>query len=228
MTYNNRFTTSATGEIVAWDVETCPLPDHLLTDVHRERLEKEIAIIKERQPDLDEAAARRLAMSTHPFLGWICCISAVAGTLKDGCREPVSFHAPSIDEEKALLERFWEAIGRFPGKSTWVTFNGKKFDVPFLLTRSAHYGVSPSRFDLADTYPYNHRPHADLCGAWPCYYTLHDLCGLLGVSSSKNGLDGSMVAGAVDDGRIDEVVDYCEADVVATWTCYRTLQPFLK
>lgn len=228
MSYSTRYSITSTGSVVAWDAETCPMPEHLYTDAHRARLEKETSIIRDRRQDLDDEAARRLAQSTHPFLGWICCVSAVAGSLENGCRKPISFKAASIDGEKALLQAFWDAIGQFPGKPVWVTFNGKRFDVPFLLARSAANGVAPSRFDIADTYPYKHRPHADLYGAWPCCYTLHDLCALLGVTSSKNGFDGSMVAAAVSDGRIDEVVQYCEADVVAAWTCYRSLQPYLS
>ncbi len=219
---------STTRPIIAWDIETCPLPDEMLTDVHRERIDKEVSTLLQHQPDLDEDATRRLAMSTHLCLGWICCISAVAGTLDGGHRDPISLTASSIDEEKALLEAFWDKVGRFPGSPLWVTFNGKRFDVPFVLARSAHYGVTPSRFDLANTYPYTHTPHADLYSAWPCCYTLEDMCTLLNVTSSKDGFDGSMVANAVASGRIEDVARYCEADVVATWDCYLQVYPFLS
>jgi hypothetical protein len=221
------YRSNSTGDrsVVAWDIETCPIPEDLYTEAHYDRLEKEVAKLRDRRPDLGEEAARRQAKSTHPFLAWICCISAVAGTLGDGPRTPISFKAATLAEEKALLEAFWDTVGRFPGKPIWVTFNGKRFDVPFLLIRSAANGVALTRTDIADTYPFNHTPHADLCCTWSYCYTLDDLCALLGVESPKNGFDGSKVAAAVADGRIDEVVKYCEADVTATWACYARVQP---
>lgn len=214
--------------IVAWDIETAPLPLDQLTDAQRARMEKEVATLMQRQPDIEEEEARRLVRSTHPFLGFICCISAVAGTLGEGHRVPVSFCASSVDEEKALLEKFWAVVARFKCRPIWVTFNGKRFDVPWLLARSARHGIAPTRSDLTDTYPYKSVPHADLFGAFPYAYALEDMCIHLNIPSSKNGFDGSMVEGAVAEGRLEEVASYCEADVIATWMCYNHLHRYLN
>ena len=219
---------TATQTTVAWDIETCPLPEDHLTDVHHERSEKEILMLRQRQPELAEDEVRRMVKSTHPFVGRICCISAVAGTLEAGHRSPRSFVAAELDDEPVMLEMFWDAVAQFSGRLTWVTFNGKRFDVPYLLARSAHYGIAPTRRDLVNTYPYKHRPHADLYGVWPCCFTLHDLCQLLDVETSKNGFGGKQVAQAINEGRIDDVVRYCERDVVATWNCYKKLRAFLN
>lgn len=215
--------------IVAWDVETVPLPESDLTAVHQERVEKETRNILEYRSDLNDVEAQRLAQSTHALTGRICCISAVAGTLSEGHREPVSFTAPTLEDEAEMLAQFWSRISGFNCKPVWVTFNGKKFDVPFLLARSAHYGIETSRSDLIDTYPYSFDPHADLYNAFqPNRYTLEDMCTLLGVESSKSDLDGSQVADAVADGRIDEVAAYCESDVVATWLCFAKMHSYLS
>lgn len=75
------------------------------------------------------------------MLGWICCISAVAGNLDDGHREPHSWVAASKskEEEAGLLRSFWEDIQQLSGHAgqvQWITRKGTRFDVPFLSTRS--------------------------------------------------------------------------------------------
>jgi len=215
--------------IVAWDIETVPLPEQQLVPTHHDRIEKETRILLDRQSHLDDGEAQRMAQSTHSLTGRICCISAVAGTLGGGHRDPVSFTAPALEDEPAMLERFWQKISGFNCKPIWVTFNGKKFDVPFLLARSACHGIARTRGDLIDTYPYSFEPHADLYGAFqPCRYTLEDMCTLLGVEPSKAEFDGSRVAEAVADGRINEVAEYCERDVEATWRCYARMHSYLS
>lgn len=215
-------------KVVAWDIETCPHPAETLTDAQRARYETELERKLEQKPHLSEAEAARLARSVHPFLGWVCCISAVSGTLGGGPNEPVSWTAASPSEEKDLLASFWQAVSGFPKNTLWVTFNGKRFDVPFVEARSAAWGLHPTRPDLRNTYPYSHEPHADLAWLWPQHYSLNDLCGLLGVPSPKqNGIDGSQVAGLVEKGELETVAAYARRDVVATWRCGRSALPLM-
>ena len=54
---------------------------------------------------------------------------------------------------------------------------------------------------------------------------LDDVCELIRIESPKGNIDGSKVATAVEDGRLDEVIEYCEGDVIATLRAYRTLAP---
>lgn len=214
--------------VAAWDLETCPLPEKALAPAQAERLRREQSYRLERAPDLSEAEATRLAQSLHPFLGWISAIAVAVwedGTLYT----PLVWTAASPESEPELLRTFWSRIETFPRSTRWVTFNGKRFDVPFLLARSTGHGLAPTRTDLTDTYPYNHRPHTDLMNLWrPVHYRLEELCAHLGVAASKNELDGAGVAAAVAEGRIGDVAAYCEADAVATLQCWkaaRTLVP---
>jgi hypothetical protein len=46
--------------------------------------------------------------------------------------------------------------------------------------------------------------------------SLNKLCMALDVPTSKGEMDGSMVGQAVADGRIAEVAEYCQKDVMAT------------
>ncbi|MEM1115556.1 MAG: ribonuclease H-like domain-containing protein [Bacteroidota bacterium] len=222
--------------VVAWDLETVPLPDDTLTDAQRRRLDVTIASERRRHPDLAPEAARRKAASLHPFLGWICCLSAVR--LGDGDRpaRPKSYTAASPADEAALLRAWWADAARLPRGTRFVTFNGKRFDADWLRVRSAAHGIAPTRADLLDTYPYNHQPHADLARTFGCAHSLDDLCDLLGVERSDASLppdggpcvSGPSVAEAVRAGRLDAVARYCEADVRATLECYARLTAFLS
>ncbi|PEN11422.1 ribonuclease H [Longibacter salinarum] len=213
---------------VAWDIETCPQPLSALTDTQKERYETEMRQSERKKPDLDHEDRCRLVRSTHPLLGWICCISAVSGTLDGQVNDPVSWTAATEDDEVDLFLDFWSTVAGFSRGVTWVTFNGKRFDVPFLLARSARRDVSPTRRDLTDTYPYNNRPHTDLCNLWPASYSLADLCEHLYVDSPKDGFDGSKVADAVEEGRIEQMQEYCERDVVATLKCAQAARAVLR
>jgi hypothetical protein len=151
----------------------------------------------------------------------------VSGTLDDGPNTPRSWTAATPDAESILLSRFWQAIGRFPQNVRWVTFNGKRFDVPFLTARSTRNRIAPLRKDILDTYPYNHRPHSDLSLLWPQYYSLEDLCEHVGMNSPKSEMDGSRVATAVEEGRIEDVARYGKRDVVATFRCLQAVRELL-
>lgn len=209
--------------LVAWDIETCPTCLNEFSEAQRARYKKELEWKLKRKPKMDETAASRLVRSVHPLLGWICCISAVSGTLEGGPNQPRSWSAASPDEEGDLLRRFWSDVAGFSGGIVWITFNGKRFDAPFLLTRTVRHRLTPSRRDLLNTYPYKHRPHADLSRLWPAHCTLDGLCDLLAVPTPKNGMDGSLVADTVANGGLSDVISYCERDVIATFECLRAM-----
>jgi hypothetical protein len=137
---------------------------------------------------------------------------------------PRSWIASTYEDEKTVLESFWDAVDRMPSHALWVTFNGKQFDVPFLTARTAHHGLMPTRTDILNTVPYRHKPHADLSTLWRPHYGLDDMCVHLGIESPKSDMDGSRVAQAVADGRLDAVARYCEQDVIATLECLTAVQ----
>lgn len=209
---------------VAWDIETCPIPLEAMTEAQRNRYEKELRRELQKDPDQDHEEASSRVRSLHLHLGWICCISAVRGTLCGRQGAPRTWSCSNPTGEAELLRGFWDVLGRFPPSTLWVTFNGKAFDVPFLLGRSVHHGIRSTQQRLTDTYPFRHRPHADLARIWPRRFNLDGLCDLLGVSSSKSEMCGADVAATVRHGRSADVAMYCEADVVATLRCAQRLR----
>ena len=208
--------------ILAWDAETCPQEIDTLTPEQLDRYEKDLASELSRKPDADPDEASRLVRALNPFIGWICCISVVRHDDKTGqTGSPVSFTAESPDQEAALLTAFWERVRVYNGFDKWVTFNGKKFDVEYVVTRSLACGVPVANRRLLETYPFRHEGHVDLKCLWQRRgVSFADVCSLLGVPSPKSDMDGSKVYPAILAGEIDRVRTYCEADALATLACY--------
>jgi predicted PolB exonuclease-like 3'-5' exonuclease len=127
--------------------------------------------------------------------------------------------------EPDLLRAFWVLAG---AASNVVTYNGRGFDVPFLINRSLIHGI-PARVDLLSN-RYSLRPHLDLLqvlrhgsyGSGPT--TLDVVCWALGIESPKGEMDGSMVAPAYARGEIEEIARYNLADVRATTAVYQNVR----
>jgi len=213
---------------VAWDIETCPRPYEELSESHRERHRKECEYKMEDGVEEPSEEVKSKAASLHPMLGWICCISAVAGDLNDGHRDPHSWVAASKEEEADMLETFWDDIQKLSshaGQVQWITCNGKRFDVPFLSARSAKHGITPTNSRILSTHKYRTGKYLDLANVWDApWYSLADLCDHLSVESPKGEFDGSDVAPAIQNGEPDKVRRYCERDAVATFRCAQAVR----
>jgi len=137
------------------------------------------------------------------------------------------------DTEAAFLAEFWKAMRRF---QRFVTFNGRSFDGPFLMLRSAALGVTVTRNLVG--YRYAIRPHTDLLEVISFFgasrkWNLDFACKAFGVESPKEqGMDGFMVGPFYRAGRLREIARYCRRDVEATAGLYakveKTLLPALE
>jgi len=134
-------------------------------------------------------------------------------------------------DERALLTRFWEVVTT-PNRSRrlprLVTYNGRSYDGPTLMIRSAQLDV-PARRDLIG-YRYDISEHCDLMDVfdfhgsrWPSY-SLDYWCRRFDVESPKGSIDGSQVSRAYREGRIEDIGEYCLRDVRATAQLYRKLE----
>lgn len=130
-------------------------------------------------------------------------------------------------EEKELLERFWEIVER--KRPRLVSFNGRGYDGPILMIRSAQLGVKPSANLCGNRY--NLSQHVDLDevlrfhGSWREQYKLDYWCRRFDIESPKGSIDGSQVARAYREGRIEEIGEYCLRDVRATAQLFMRLAP---
>jgi len=127
--------------------------------------------------------------------------------------------------EKMLLEDFWSSARSY---DTFVTFNGRAFDVPFLLHRSVVCGVVPSielgrrRYLSQQAMPY----HVDLQDELTLYGAmyrrppLHMFCRAYGIKSPKDTMDGYQVAEFFQSKKFRDLARYNAADVIATTKLY--------
>lgn len=218
------------------DIETVGIPWEELDPYVREYLIKGLS-------DGDAEETRR-AGGLSPFRGRIVAIGVIR--LDDG-RSCAMYEVPGQTElrtekvnartyisgsEKQILEKFWQF---FDDDSRFISFNGRQFDGPFLMIRSAIHGVVPKR-DLVG-YRYGYHPNCDLREALNFFGTTNsrqfkfnlDLaCKTFGVTTSKSeGIDGRSVETWYRAGRHREIADYCLEDVRATAQLYEKIVPTL-
>ncbi len=130
--------------------------------------------------------------------------------------------------EKELLEGFFQYLSKL--KPRLVSYNGRTFDLPVLKYRAMLHGISaPWLYHSGDKWnSYNSRYsldwHCDLLDALSDFGAsarckLSELCAVLGYPG-KIGVDGSMVSTLYDEGKLKEIRDYCETDVLNTYLVY--------
>ncbi len=134
-------------------------------------------------------------------------------------------------DEKQLLQGFFGYFQRL--KPRLVSFNGRGFDLPVLKYRAMVHGVSaPWLYGAGDkwngyTQRYATDWHCDLLEVLSDYGAsarvgLNEVSAVMGFPG-KFGISGADVAGLVDEGRIGDVRNYCETDVLNTYLVYLRL-----
>jgi predicted PolB exonuclease-like 3'-5' exonuclease len=215
---------------VVFDIETVGVAWDSLDDAQRTYLEKNARTDEERRklPEM---------LSLWPFTGRIVAIAMVnpdTGRGKawyekiDGRAEETSedgLFSFVGDTEAVLLGEFWKHVARY---RRFVTFNGRAFDGPFLMLRSAALGLKVTRNLVG--YRYALRPHTDLLEAISFFgasrkWNLDFACKAFGVESPKEqGMDGFSVGPYYRSGRLREIALYCRRDVEATARLFRRLE----
>lgn len=127
-----------------------------------------------------------------------------------------------------ITRRFWQGWAHY-GRPVFVTFNGRGYDLPLLELSAYRYGIPlPNWFNVnARSFEqarnrYNIDSHIDLMdlfanfGASRVVGGLNVLANIIG-KPGKTGVDGSQVQGMYDDGKADEINDYCRCDVLDTY-----------
>ena len=139
-----------------------------------------------------------------------------------------------VRSEKEMLEDFWAGAKAY---DTFVTFNGRGFDVPFLLLRSAILGVQPTRDMMDGRYLYQQKgaKHIDLADQLSFYgavfrkASLHLYCRAFGIESPKAaGVTGDDVSALFREGKCEEIARYNVRDIVATAELYKKWQQYLS
>jgi 3'-5' exonuclease len=103
-----------------------------------------------------------------------------------------------------------------------VTYNGRGFDLPVLALRSLRCGVPMAWYyqERGIRYRYSEEGHIDLCD-WLADHgasrasSLDALARLIGLPG-KIGIDGSQIHSLYQAGRLEDIRNYCLADVAQT------------
>src|SRR5262249_20125200 len=112
-----------------------------------------------------------------------------------------------------------------------VTFNGSSFDLPVLRYRAMVNGVAAPGLAMRP-YFYRYSEDAiDLCDVLSSFSsqgkaTLHELCRVMGLPGKPEGMSWSDVEKYYREGRINEIAEYCESDVVNTYRVWLRYELF--
>lgn len=139
-------------------------------------------------------------------------------------------------DEPEIIQRFFDGIEHY--KPTLVSWNGSGFDLPVLHYRSLRHGLAAACYwdtgrndrelKFNNYLGRYHERHTDLMDVLSGYQArasapLEEIALLLGLPG-KMGMDGSQVWGAYRAGRIADIRNYCETDVLNTYLVYLRFQ----
>lgn len=161
----------------------------------------------------------------------IVCIGALVAH-RDGSGWIIdALGAPHVGDrsEKELIAAFVGRIAELVPQL--VTFNGSSFDLPVLRYRAMVHGIAAPGLSIRPYFNRYTEDAVDLCDVLSSFSpqgkaTLHELCRVMGLPGKPDGMSGSEVEKYYRDGRIRDIADYCESDVVNTYRVWLRYELF--
>jgi 3'-5' exonuclease len=217
---------------VVFDIETLGFPLESFDEAQQEYLMRFAKTEEEREEAL-------LKLSLTPFTAQIVAIAMLNPDSRQGkvfYQDPNGKPGFSDDglvefvpgSEVSLLTEFWKTVARY---GQFITFNGRGFDCPFLMLRSAILGIKPTRNLMPYRYAFNE--HCDLLEQLTFYgafrkFNLDFYCKSFGIKSPKSeGISGADVGPLFQQERHRDIATYCLADVQATAELFQRWQSLL-
>jgi uncharacterized protein YprB with RNaseH-like and TPR domain len=221
---------------VIFDIETIGVDFESLEPAQQEYL------LRYAETEEDEEKVKD-SLALYPLTGEIVAIGMLN---PDSLRGVMYFQAPELQiepfeengikfetgTEREILERFWDVIKSY---DQFITFNGRTFDCPFIMIRSAINRIKPTRELMPNRY---NGPHIDLLdqltfyGATRRRFSLDMWCRAFGIKSPKvEGITGQDVQRLFREGRYLDIARYCVRDLFATrelllhWETYLKFNP---
>ena len=236
----------STAKKLVFDIETIGEDFDSLDHATQDNLTRWIRRDSEGEEEYKRALEDlKQGLGFSPLTGEIVAIGMLDGDRNEGA---VYYQAPGQKNpdttedgitfkqmtEEAMIRKFWEAAKQY---QVFVTFNGRGFDVPFLMTRSAIHGIRPSKDLMRGRYLYQHNPdalHIDLqeqltfYGAARKKGSLHLWCRAFGIESPKSGgVTGDDVAPLFKKKKYLDIAKYNVGDIRATRALYDKWQSLL-
>lgn len=137
--------------------------------------------------------------------------------------------------EREMLESFWKVAEKY---QDFISFNGRAFDVPFMVIRSAIHKIKPSKNLMSNRYLnsqiYNAK-HIDLLDQLTFYGAvrkkggLHLWCRAFGIKSPKaDGVAGDDVGRLFREKKFVDIAKYNVGDLTATKELYEYWEKYVK
>lgn len=137
--------------------------------------------------------------------------------------------------ETEIIKEFWKIAQTY---TTFITFNGRSFDAPFLMVRSAVHDIKPTKNLLSNRYLSLQNfaaKHIDLFdqlgfyGASQTRSSLHFWAKAFGIPSPKDGgVTGDDVSRLFKEGKILEIAKYNFKDLLTTKALYDRWEKYLN
>jgi 3'-5' exonuclease len=205
--------------VVVWDIETIP-------DIQGFAAAKGF----EGKNDADVRKELGERFPKHIYHS-IICIGALVAHRENEQWKVDALGCPNTGErtEKELISSFVAKIAELSPQL--VTFNGSSFDLPVLRYRAMVNGVSAPGLSSRPYFNRYTEDAVDLCDLLSSFSPhtkagLHELSRVMGLPGKPSGMDGSEVEKYFTEGRIQEIANYCESDVVNTYRIWLRYELF--
>ena len=132
-------------------------------------------------------------------------------------------------DEHQMIKYFWKYADK---AERVISFNGRNFDIPFIMVRSAFQKIRPSRNLMKNRY--DSSIHVDLLEQLTFYgmtkkFNLDLYCHSFGIESPKEkGITGMEVKELYKANRIKDIAVYCGKDVKATYELFKIWNEYLS
>jgi 3'-5' exonuclease len=161
----------------------------------------------------------------------IVCIGALIAHKERDRWAVDAIGAPHVGErpEKELIVSFINRIAELTPQL--VTFNGNTFDLPVLRYRAMIHAVAAPGLTARPYFNRYTEDALDLCDVLSSFAphtkaSLNELSRIMGLPGKPDSIDGGEVERYFLVGKIKEIADYCETDVVNTYRVWLRYELF--
>lgn len=225
---------------IVFDIETCCYPFESLAESQQEYLLRYAEKEKDEELKIQKKDDAIRYLSLYPFTAKIVAIGIYD---IDKNKSYVYYENDSGEEwfngeknvhykglnEIEMIKSFWRII---EVTDQIITFNGRNFDAPFLMIRSAINKIRPSKNIVAKKF--DSSLHIDLLEQFTYFgltrkFNLDFYCHAFGVKSPKSKMiSGMEVKNLYEAGRIKDIAIYCGDDIYATYELYKIWNEYLN